>query len=410
MHSLLPRAVALAAALLPKLAMAAPLTLEQALEHSVQRSEAARAARAGVTSASQAAHAAGQLPDPMLGVSVENLPITGADRLHTGREGMTMKRIALSQEWVPREKRTLRTAAATAMVAREAASAAVAAADTRLQTAVAYIDAYYASAALKLGLDNERRAREASQTARARLSGGAGAAQEVLALASAQGMAMDETAELRQQAASASVHLTRWTGLSAEELSAPVLTASVPEQGFVDSHPDVLARRRQLEVARQEASLTGASRRPNWTWEVAYAQRAGFSDMVSVGVTVPLPVAPAARQDRETASKLALAEKAEAEAAEAIRAAQAEYRTLTGDATRLQERITAFERGVVAPARQRTAAATAAYGSNQANLAMVFEARQAEIEAERRLLNLRRDLARVQAQLNFKPVRAEELQ
>lgn len=62
------------------LGTAAPITLDQALERAVQRSEATRASRAGVTSASEAARAAGQLPDPMLGDSLENLPVTG--RLH----------------------------------------------------------------------------------------------------------------------------------------------------------------------------------------------------------------------------------------------------------------------------------------------------------------------------------------
>lgn len=411
MLCLLPRAAAFAAALLPVMATAAPLTLEQALERAVQRSESSRAARAGVTGATQAAQAAGQLPDPMLGVSLENLPITGADRLHTGREGMTMKRLALSQEWISAQKRALRTAAAGAAVARESVAVAAAAAETRMQTAVAYIDAYFTSAALKLSVTNEARAREAMETARARLAGGGEtSAPDVLALSVAQGTAADESAELRQQAAAAAVALVRWTGIAVEDLAAPALPASVPEQVFVDAHPSVLARQRDLEVARREAAVTAANRRPNWTWEVAYAQRSGFSDLVSVGVNIPLPIDPAARQDRETASKLALAGKAEAELAEAERAAQAEYRSLTSDANRLRDRIQAFEARVVAIARQRTAAATAAYGSNQAALATVFEARGAELAAQRRLLELQRDLAKAQAQVNFRPVRREELQ
>lgn len=404
------RAAALAAALLPVLATAAPLTLDQAVERAVQRSEAARSARAGLASASEAGKAAGQMPDPMLGVSVENLPITGPDRLRVGRESMTMKRIGLSQEWVPAEKRALRTATATAMVARESAAVAAVSADTRLQTALAYVDAFYASAALKLSAANDVRAREAIESARARLSAGGGMAQEVLALTTAGGMAADESAETRQQSAAAAVSLARWTGFNAEELNAPVLQGVLPEEAFVDRHPMVVAKRREIEVARQEAAVTASNRHPNWTWEVAYQQRSNFSDMLSVGVNIPLPVAPAARQDRETASKLALVEKGEAELAEAIRSAQAEYRMLASDATRLKDRISAFEANVVAPAHQRTAATTAAYGSNQAALSMVFEVRQAELEAQRKLLNLQRDLARTLAPLNFKPLKAEEMQ
>jgi outer membrane protein TolC len=126
--------------------------------------------------------------------------------------------------------------------------------------------------------------------------------------------------------------------------------------------------------------------------------------MVSFGVVIPLPVALAERQDRETAAKRALVEKAEAALAEATRIATAEYRALTSDALRLQERIERHRSGVVTPSRQRTAAAMAAYRSNQASLASVFEARHMEVGAQRKLLSLQRDFARTQAQLAFKPL------
>ena len=404
------RAAAWAAAMLPVLATAAPLTLEQALERAQQRSEAVRSARAGVASATEAARAAGALPDPMLGVSLENLPVTGPDRFSTTRESMTMKRIALVQEWVSPEKRRLRAAAADAAIARDAAAVAAATAEARVQTALAFVDAYYAAEGLKLSTANEGHAREAAQTARARLSSGRSTAPDVLGLSSAQGLAADETAEARQQLASAGVNLARWTGSAADELAAPGLPVASAEQSFVDSHPLVVARRRDIAVARGEATAIAANRRPNWTWEVAYGQRTGFSDLLTVGVTIPLPIAPAARQDREAASKLALADKAEAELAEATRVAQAEYRALASDGQRLQERIRSYEAGVLAPASQRTAAAHAALAANQASLAMVFEARHAELEARRKLLVLQRDLDRVRAQLAFKPLKSEELQ
>lgn len=122
MFTLHPRAVVLAAAIIPFLAAASPLTLDQALVLAVQRSEAARAARAGVISANETARAAGQLPDPTLRVGVDNLPVTGGDRFSTTRESMTMKRIGLSQEWVSADKRAARQAAADAMVSRESVS------------------------------------------------------------------------------------------------------------------------------------------------------------------------------------------------------------------------------------------------------------------------------------------------
>ena len=156
----------------------------------------------------------------------------------------------------------------------------------------------------------------------------------------------------------------------------------------------------------QEAQAARLNRRPNWTYELAYGQRQGRPDMVSFGVSIPLPIAPEARQDRETAARLAMADKAEAEHAEAERAAAGEYAALASDVRRLRERIDRFQPNVIAPLKQRTAAALAAYRSNQASLVMLFEARHAEVDAQRKLLGLERDLAKAQAQLVFKPIAA----
>lgn len=398
------RAAALAVALLPQLLRAAPLSLESALDLAVQRSEAARAARAGMASAAESAHAAGQLPDPMLKAGVDNLPVTGRDRLSTTRESMTMKRIGIGQEWVSAEKRAIRQAAAEATVGREGVAVQTAAAEVRLQTALAYVDAWYAGETLKLTTLTEHHAHEELEAARARLAGATGSSQETLALAAARGVAADESDEVRQQESSARVALQRWTGTDAQELAQPALAALPNEDAFAASHPSVVALQRDIEAARRSAAVAASERRPNWTWELSYGQRAGSSDMVSFGVSIPLQVAPAQRQDRETASKLALVEKAEAELAEATRTAVAEYRALVSDIQRLRQRIERYSASVVKSAEQRTSAALAGYRSNQVPLVTLFEARHAEVETRRKLLSLQRELARAQAQLAFTPL------
>lgn len=405
-HSL--RAAALAAALLPAFlpawAGAAPLSLDQALDLAVQRSHLTRSARAGAQGAAEMARAAGQQADPMLSVGIDNLPATGPERFSTIAEGMTMKRIGIAQEWTSADKRAARESVAQAMAAREALMEPVAAAEARLQTAMAYIEAYYAGEALALTGQGEKLAREAMEAGKGRLATVAGSSAEVLGLASALGRAEDESAEQRQQRAGAAANLQRWTGLAADELSAPGEVMLPSTDGFVAAHPAVLARRRDIEVARQEAELARLNRRPNWTWELSYGQRQRMPDLVSLAVSIPLQVAPAQRQDRETAARLAQVGKAEAELAEAERAAAGEYAALASDAQRLEERIARLRSSVLLPLKQRSETTLAAYRANQASLAMWFEARQAELEAQRRLLALQRDLAKARAQLAYKPV------
>ena len=404
MHSHLLRAVALTAALLPAFASAAPLALEQALDLAVQRSESTRSARAGALSAAESGRAAGQLPDPTLQAGIDNLPVTGAGAFRTTSDSMTMKRIGISQEWLSSQKRAARQAAADAVSARDDAQVQAAKADTRLQTALAYVNAFYAKEALKLTSLMAHHAHEEFEASKARLSSGTGNSQEVLALASARGVAEDESDEVRQQQSEALVALQRWVGLPVDDLTPPIVPLPFTEAEFVSQYPSLVAMRRDVDVAKEAAAATASERTPNWTWQVSYGQRSGYSDMVSVGVSIPLQVAPAQRQDRETAARLALVEKAEADLAEATRAASAEYEGLLGDVQRLQQRLERYRASVVAPAQQRVDAATAAYASNQVSLATLFEARHAEVDAERKLLALQRDLAKAQVQLAFRPL------
>jgi cobalt-zinc-cadmium efflux system outer membrane protein len=399
------RAVALAVALLPLTwAAAAPLSLDQAVELAVQRSQMTRSARAGAMSAAEMARAAGQQLDPMLSIGIDNLPVTGSNRFSSSAEDMTMKRIGIVQEWVSGEKRSAREAAVQAVAERESVMEKVAAGEARMQTAMAYVEAYYAGKALALAMLNEMHAREALEAGKGRLATVAGSSGEVLALAGAVGSAEDESGDVRQQQSVAAVGLQRWTGTPVDELSEPRLAVVPSLDQYVASHPLVVARQRDIEVTRQELQVTRLGRRPNWTYELSYGQRQGRPDLMSFMVNIPLTLAPAERQDRETAAKQGLVDKAEAELEELRRAASGEYLALASHAGRLQERIERFLGGVVAPLKQRTAATLAGYRSNQTPLATLFEARNAEVEAQRKLLGLQRDLARARAQLVFKPI------
>ena len=404
MQSHFMRAVAMTAALLPALALAAPLTLGQALDLAVQRSESTRSARAGALSVAESARAAGQPPDPTLQAGIDNLPVTGAGAFKSTSDSMTMKRVGISQEWLSSQKRATRQAAADALSARDDAKVQTAVADARLQTALAYVDAFYAKEALKLTSLMEHHAQEELEASTARVSSATGNSQDVLALAGARGMAEDDSDEVRQQQSKAVVALQRWVGIPVDELALPVVSPPSTEAEFVSHLPALTAMRRDVDVAKQAAAETASERTPNWTWQVSYGQRTGYSDMVSVGVSIPLQVAPAQRQDRATAAKLALVEKAEADLAEATRAATAEYEALLGDVQHLQQRIERYRASVVVPSQQRIAAATAGYASNQVSLVALFEARHMEVDAERKLLALRRDLAKAQVQLAFKPL------
>jgi outer membrane protein TolC len=123
--------------------------------------------------------------------------------------------------------------------------------------------------------------------------------------------------------------------------------------------------------------------------------------MVSIGVSIPLQWDQKDRQNRELASKLALAERAKAEHEEALRAHIGEVRTMIAEWENGRDRLARYESEVVPLARERTKAALAAYQGGRANLSELLLARRNEIEARMQAVQVESDIARLWGQLNF---------
>src|SRR3546814_13296623 len=67
------------------------LTLNEALQLSLQRSSLTKAANASVLASRESAAKADQLPDPMLKVGIDNVPTSGSDRYSTTNDSMNMR-------------------------------------------------------------------------------------------------------------------------------------------------------------------------------------------------------------------------------------------------------------------------------------------------------------------------------
>ena len=103
---------------------AAPLTLDQALQQAVQSYPALAAQQARVDAARQARIPADQLPDPKLGIGIDNFPISGPMANSLTADFMTMQRISVMQEVPNADKRRARRDSAEARVAQASADGA----------------------------------------------------------------------------------------------------------------------------------------------------------------------------------------------------------------------------------------------------------------------------------------------
>ena len=389
-------------------AHAQTLSLEDAQRRAVERSRQLAAKDRAVSASREMAVAAGQLPDPVLKLGVDNLPIEGADRFSTTRDFMTMRRIGVMQELTRGEKRELRALRFEREAEKSAAEKTAALADIQRGTALAWLDRRYAEAmAATLG-EQIAQAQLEAQGAEAAYRGGRGSQADVLAAYGTVAALEDRASELASRLRVARASLARWIGEGADvPLAAPPAMDSVPYEGetleaHLAAHPEMVALGKQEEIAATEARLAQASRTPDWTVEVAYQKRGPeFSDMVSVGVSLPLPWDRGNRQDREVAARLAAAEQARAERDEALRMHVAEVRGMLAEWQGGRERLARYRDRLLPLAGERARAALAAYRGGRTGIADVLAARRNESDVRLQALQLERDTAQLWAKLTF---------
>lgn len=388
----------------------APLTLDAALQAAMQHSASVGAAQASIRASSETAVSAGQLPDPMLKAGIDNLPINGSQAFTVGQDFMTMRRVGIAQEWVSGDKRRLRSDLANNLVRRARAGYLAELTGIRLQTALAWLDAAYANKTLALQkalLDHMRHELKATQ---ASYRGARASAADVVQARAMLAQTQDRNLEAQQFYKTALIGLARWTiqpvtdvssELPAPESSVPTLSADELRR----LQPTLVAAAEDIVVADADAAVATSERNPNWTWEVSYQQRGGaYSDMVSVGVSIPLPINRKNRQDRTVASKLALANGARLMYEDAVRQVQAD---ISAQATLLdsgRKRVENLNQSLLPAADQRLQLAISAYRAGTGTLAETFAARRAQLDAQLQVLNLKRAVSQTWARLEYQVV------
>ena len=158
----------------------------------------------------------------------------------------------------------------------------------------------------------------------------------------------------------------------------------------------------QESTAQLDSKIAQASKHPDWTWELSFAQRgSAYSNMISLGVSIPLQIAPSRRQDRDIAAKNALIDQLHAQREDLLRAHTTELRVMQAEWASFGERIKRVDDGLIPLATERTTAANIAYRSGTGLLTAVLDARKNEIDVRMQRLDLEREQARAWAQLKY---------
>ncbi|HEV7390696.1 MAG TPA: TolC family protein, partial [Burkholderiales bacterium] len=330
---------------LPAHAAESTLTFTEAQRIATDRSRQLVAQDASVASAREMAIAAGQLPDPVLRFGVDNLPIEGSDRFSLNRDFMTMRRIGVMQEFTGTEKRRLRATRMEREADRAVAEKSATLAGIQRDTAIAWLETFYLERLRAAVVEQRQEVRLETQAAEGVYRGGRGSQADVLMAQTSRVMLDDRLSELDRRIRNARTLLARWVGADragALLVNEPPLD-SVPVHTLteqLEQHPNIVVMSEEVAMAQADVQLAQANKRSDWTWELAYQKRgSAFSDMVSIGVSVPLQWDQKSRQNRELGAKLALVEKARAQRDEMLRQHVAEVQTMLNEWENGRERL-----------------------------------------------------------------------
>ena len=383
-----------------------PLTLDQAMRLAQQRSHQLPAQEAAATAAREMSAAAGQLPDPTLKAGLNSLPVSGPDRFSLTRDSFTMLSVGVTQELTRKDKLRARSARFDREADVAEAGRAVALANLRRDTALAWLDRHYQERLRELLQVQRAETALQIEAAEAAYRGGRGSQADVFAARSAVAQIDDRIRQAEVQVATAKTKLSRWVGpVAGLALAAPPGLATLRlETGrletHLEQHPQIALAARQEAVARAQADIAQSNKRSDWSVELAYSQRSSaYSNMLSVNVSIPLQWDPKNRQDRELSAALASAEQLRAQREEATREHLAEARSWLQQWQGNRGRLAEYDRSLIPLAGERTQASIAAYRGGGGTLANVLEARRMEIDTRIERLRLEMETASLWAQL-----------
>lgn len=404
-----PACIFLAACALRPLGIAAAeLSLPQAQQLALAHSRQLSAQDLAISAAHDMAVAASQLPDPVLKAGIDNLPVSGPDRGSLTNDFMTMRRIGLMQEITRSDKRQLRAERYERAIDKFQAEKMQSMLGIKRDTAIAWLDRYYSEQMLVLASEQLSQARLEIQAAELAYRSGRGSQTDLLAARSALALMEDRNSDLARRARNASIMLARWTGdtntESLGELPAmdKVNLDTNALKSTLEHHPQISILNRQVELAVTEAKLAEANKKPDWSIEVAYQQRGpAYSNMISVGLSLPLQWDQKNRQQRELSSRLAMADQARAERDEALRSHIAEVSSLLNEWQSKRSRVSRYDNELLPQARQRVQAILAAYRGGKSSLSDLLAAQRNQTDMHLQALQLQAEAASLWAQLRY---------
>ena len=359
-----------------------PLTLAEAEDLALAAEPGQLAMEARAAALDERAIVAGELPDPMLRVGLNNFPLESGG---FSTEGMTQVMLGYRQAFPAGKTRSLSHDKFGLLSDQMSENANARGRGVRAATQNAWLELYFLARADRLIRDSRPFFADLAEITRSLYAVGRKTQQDVLRAELELSRLDDRLIDIERRRGRAQSALAEWIG---EEARRPVATnfprwnALPPladlQQGL-RQHPALLAAGAQVDASDTGVKIADERSKPSWALDVGYGYREGNlpsgeprSDLVTIGVTVGLPffrkksvdsTLTAALQERRAArsSKLRL----ERELGSQLEAEHTQWRELT-------RRLDLYDTQILNQARDQADAALLAYQSDAGDFADVM--------------------------------------
>ncbi len=361
-----------------------PLTLAEAEDLALAAEPGQQALQAQAAALDERAVVAGELPDPMLRVGLNNFPLESGG---FSTEGMTQVMVGYRQAFPAGKTRSLSFERFSLLSDQMSENAEARGRNVRTATQKAWLELYFLGRADALIQETRPFFADLAEITRSLYAVGRKNQQDVLRAELELSRLDDRLIDIERRRARARAALAEWIGAEAERPIATnfphweTLPALADLQSGLLQHPALLAADAQVDASEAGVKVADQRSKPNWALDVGYGYREGNlpngeprSDLVTVGVTVGLPffrkksvdsTLSAALQERTAArsSKLRL----ERELGRQLEAEHAQWRELT-------RRLALYDAQILTQAKDQADAALLAYQSDVGDFADVMRA------------------------------------
>jgi outer membrane protein TolC len=411
--------VMMAPALLPNTAYASSLTLESAIEQAKTFDPWLEANRAKEQAGWEMAQGADALPNAKLTVGLLSLPI---DTFDVHQEGMTQLNVGLSQRFPRGETLALSKQKWEQSAQLQPALRAERNAKTQLEVESVWLSAMKAQKSIALIEQNRRYFEQLNDIAISNYSYALGGTQQQdLIQAKVELIELDDRlTELKRMHALA---LSKLSGLITPVGEAPRAYDSVAGEPSIPlneafdqfqsldntftEHPLLVAKTQAIEVAKTDTKIAKEAFKPEWSVNTGYGLRGtdamgrDRADLLSVGVSVDLPLFSTQKQTAELKASHSDVQSLLAERQLLLRDLTAQFHNLVAEVEVIAERRTLYTQQLLPGIRKTADAATNAYRVDNGRFAEVVQIRIRELNAKLTLLSLEFEQARLHAALNY---------